>query len=259
MKTLFVAWKDTRSAGGWFPVGRLDADVAAERYEFRYLQGALEAAKERGFAPFDSFPDFRKEYVSGELFPFFANRVQNSNRPSIREYLHRLDLDRGQGMPFDPIEVLGVSEGRRATDSLEIFPRVERNESRLFAIKFFLHGWRHINQAAAARILRLAPGEDLSVALEVTNPATAAAVQLQTRDRILIGWAPRYLIDDLIKVIISCAVAAKVSRVNLPPAPPSQRVLVLFEGCWPEGYEPMNGRQFQPLVAAPEPVLAQAS
>jgi len=45
MKRLFVAWKDTRSKGGWFPVGRLDADVAAERYEFRYVQGALEAAK----------------------------------------------------------------------------------------------------------------------------------------------------------------------------------------------------------------------
>ena len=136
---------------------------------------------------------------------------------------------------------------------------MERNESRLFAIKFFLHGWRHINQEAAARILRLAPGEDLSVALEVTNPATVAAVQLQTRDRILIGWAPRYLIDDLIKVITSCPVAAKVSRVNLPPAPPSQRVLVLFEGCWPEGYEPMSGLLFQPLVTAPEQVLTQAS
>jgi hypothetical protein len=95
--------------------------------------------------------------------------------------------------------------------------------------------------------------------LEVTNPATGYAIQLQTLDRILIGWAPRYLIDDLIKVITSCAVAAKVNRVNLPPAPPSQRVLVLFEGCWPEGYEPMNSQQFQPLVAASEPALAQAS
>ena len=141
MKTLFVSWKDTRSAGGWFPVGRLDADIAAERYEFRYVQGALQAAEERGFVPFDSFPEFRKEYVSGELFPFFANRVQNRNRPSFREYLHRLDLDKGQEIPFDPIEALAVSEGRRATDSLEIFPKVERTEGAPFTIKFFLHGW----------------------------------------------------------------------------------------------------------------------
>src|ERR1017187_5621886 len=82
MKTLFVAWKDTRSAGGWFPVGRLDADVAAERYELSYLEGALEAAKERGFAPFDSFPDFQTEHLSGVLFLLLAIRGENSYPPS---------------------------------------------------------------------------------------------------------------------------------------------------------------------------------
>lgn len=252
MKTLFVAWKDTRSAGGWFPVGRLDADVAAERYEFRYVQGALDAAKERGFVPFDSFPDFRKEYVSGELFPFFANRVQNRNRPSFREYLHRLDLDKGQETPFDPIEALAVSEGRRATDSLEIFPNVERTDGGPFAIKFFLHGWRYLNPASGARILKLQPGEDLSVAVEVTNQATDYAIQLQTRDRMLVGYAPRYLIGDLLEVILRCEfpVSAQVSRVNRPPAPPSQRVLVLFKGCWPENYQPMSSPEFKTLSSA---------
>lgn len=252
MKTLFVSWKDTRSAGGWFPVGRLDADVAGERYEFRYVQGALQAAKERGFAPFDSFPEFQKEYVSGELFPFFANRVQNPNRPSFREYLHRLDLDKGQETPFDPIEALAVSEGRRATDSLEIFPKVERADNGIFAIKFFLHGWRYLNPASATRILTLQPGDDLSVAVEVNNQATGYAVQLQTRDRMLIGYAPRYLIYDLFQVITQCSVpvSARVGRVNHPPTPPSQRVLVMFEGCWPKGYNPMSGPQFQALSHA---------
>ncbi len=246
--------------GGWFPVGRLDADVAAGFYRFRYVQGALEAAKERRFAPFDSFPELEKDYVSGELFPLFSNRLQNPNRPSFREHLRRLDLQANQDAPFDPIEVLGVSEGRRATDSLEIFPKVERTEGGPFAIKFFLHGWRHIDSHATERILTLKPGEELSVAIEATNPATVWAIQLQTRDRILIGWAPRYLISDLFQVIVRCSVPvyAKVSRINLPPAPPSQRVLVQFEGCWPEGYEPMSGPAFQPLVGDPEPVLAQA-
>jgi len=194
MKTLFVAWKDTRSAGGWFPVGRLDADVAGERYEFRYIQGALRAAKEGGFVPFDSFPDFQKEYLSGELFPFFANRVQNQNRPSFPEYLRRLDLDKGEGIPFDPIEALAVSEGRRATDNLEIFPKVERTGTGVFAIKFFLHGLRYLNPASSSRILELKSGEDLSVSVELNNPATRFAIQLQTRDRMVIGYAPRYLV-----------------------------------------------------------------
>jgi hypothetical protein len=263
MKTLFVAWKDTQRAGGWFPVGRLDADVAGERYEFRYVEGALEAAKQRGFEPFDSFPDFRKEYVSIELFPFFANRVQNQNRPSFREYLHRLDLDKGQETPFDPIEALAVSEGRRATDSLEIFPKVERTEGEPFTIKFFLHGWRYLNPASSARILELQPGDDLSVAMEVNNKATQWAIQLQTRDRMLIGYAPRYLCHDLFEVIGRCSVpvSAQVSRVNRPPAPPSQRVLVLFEGCWPEGYHPMSGPAFKVLSGSeveitPEEIFA---
>jgi hypothetical protein len=259
MKTLFVSWKDSRSAGGWFPVGRLDADLAGERYEFRYVQGALLAAKERGFVPFDSFPDFSKEYVSGELFPFFANRVQNPNRPSFREYLHRLDLDKGQETPFDPIEALAISEGRRATDSLEIFPKVERTDGGPFAIKFFLHGWRYLNPASSARITNLQSGEDLSVAVEVNNQATDFAIQLQTRDRLLIGYAPRYLIVDLFQVITRCTspVSAQVSRVNRPPAPPSQRVMVLFEGCWPEGYDPMSGPEFQALNYSEQRVSPQ--
>src|SRR5258707_14405772 len=124
MKTIFVAWKDIRGDGGWFPIGRLDADTAAERYEFRYIRGALHAAKDRGFEPFDSFPDFEGEYVSGELFPFFANRVHNSSRPSFKEYLRLLNIEETQDVPVDPLDVLAINEGPRATDNLEIFPKI---------------------------------------------------------------------------------------------------------------------------------------
>jgi hypothetical protein len=253
MKTLFVAWKNTQSGGGWFPVGRLDADIAAERYEFRYVQGALQAKKECGFVSFDSFPDFGEHYVSGELFPFFANRLQNSNRPSFPEYLRRLDLDKGQETAFDPLEVLAVSEGRRATDSLEIFPKVERTEEGLFEIKFFLHGLGYLQSVAIDRTLKLKPGEDLCIAVEVHNQATGMiAIQLQTQDRLIIGYAPHYLVGDLSQVIWRCSLvsSAQVSRVNPPPAPQGQRVLVLFKGCWPDGYQPMSGEEFRALAGA---------
>ena len=257
MKTLFVAWKDSQNTRGWFPVGRLDADVAGNLYRFRYLQGAMEAAERCGFAPFDSFPEFRQEYVGGELFPFFANRLQNLSRPSFREHLRRMDLEPHAQEAFDPIEVLAVSEGRRATDNLEIFPKVERAESGIFAIKFFLHGWRHIHPDGAARILTLKAGDLLGVAIEVTNAATVYAVQIQTPDRVVLGYAPRYLVQDLVQVIARCSipVSASVSRLNLPPTPPSQRLLVSFEGCWPEGYQPMSGDQFQSLVGIEAPSL----
>ena len=250
MKTLFVAWKDTQNTRGWYPVGRLDADVAQASYRFRYVHGALQAKQNCSFSPFDSFPDFDAEYMSSELFPFFLNRLQNSSRPSFWEYLRRLDLQPHAGEAFDPIEVLAVSEGRRATDNLEIFPKVERAHGGAFAIKFFLHGWRHIHPDGAAQILKLREGEDLGVAIEVTNAATSFAVQMQTLNRVVIGYAPRYLVQDLVQVISRCSlpVSAKVSRLNSPPAPPSQRLLIAFEGCWPEGYEPMSGEQFRPLA-----------
>ncbi len=41
----------------------------------------------------DPFDVSDQEYVSGELFPFFANRLLNVNRPGFREHLRRLDLE----------------------------------------------------------------------------------------------------------------------------------------------------------------------
>jgi hypothetical protein len=249
MKTLFVAWKK-KDPGGWFPVGRLDADVRENVYSFRYVRGAELAAAQAGFAPFDSFPNLRQEYVSGSLFPFFLNRMQNPNRPSFQEYLKRLDLSPNSDDVPDPIDVLAVSEGQRATDNLEVFPKIQRIEGKPFEVKFFLHGLRYLAPSSQEEIGKLQVGQDLAIALEANNPATGWAIQFQTRARIVIGYAPRYLVNDLAEVIGNCGalVSATLVRVNPPPAPPGQRLMVTFEGCWPEGYEPMNTEEFQPLV-----------
>jgi hypothetical protein len=261
MKTLFVAWKDTANTRAWFPVGRLDADVRGESYRFRYTAGATEAEKQCNFQPFDSFPNFRGDYHSSELFPFFANRLQNPNRPGFRAYLERLDIEaHGDAANVDPLEVLAMSEGRRTTDTLEVFPKVERAGDGTFAMKFFLHGWRHIHPVAEQRIATLQPEESLGVAVEVTNPVTVYAIQIHSRDNALIGWAPRYLFQDLCQVIFSggCFVEAQVARVNPPPTPPAQRVVVAFRGCWPENFEPMSGAQFQLLVGEAAGVVGTA-
>ena len=251
MKTLFIAWKDSANTRAWYPVGRLDADVEKQPYRFRYLQGALEANRECGFVPFDSFPQFEKNYVSAELFPLFANRLQNPSRPSFQEYLRRLDFEFDAPDAIDPIEMLATSEGRRVTDNLEVFPKVERSVDGSFSIKFFLHGWRHIHPYAAERIGTLQANERLGVSIETTNPVTTWALQIQTADYVIIGWAPRYLFEDLIHVIIegACPVEATVARFNPAPAPPGQRLMVRFRGCWPEGYEPMSSEKFRALVA----------
>ena len=196
-KTLFLAWRDNQPSHQWFPVGRLDADIDHSRFCFRYTGGAKRAQRESGFPPLMEFPDLERAYTSTELFPLFRNRVMNRSRPDLAEYLQTLDLSTAA----DPIEILAVSGGRRVTDSYEVFPKIEKSPDGSFACRFFLHGWRHVNPEAQHRIERLTPGEPLYLTLELTNPETRLAVQIQTEDYFMVGWAPRYLVHDLTKAM----------------------------------------------------------
>ena len=87
------------------------------------------------------------------------------------------------------------------------------------------------------------------MALELNNPATGLAVQIQTADFYVIGWAPRYLVDDLSAAMEEAPFEYKprVVRYNPPPAPSAQRVLIEMTGRWEE-HEPMSGRQYKVLV-----------
>ena len=152
---------------------------------------------------------------------------------------------------MDPFTVLGITGGERQTDPLEVFPKITTDADGTFRCRFFLHGWRHVNPIAQERLSRLLSGESLQVAMEINNPATGAAIQLQTaNDYHMLGWAPRYLVHDLLGAM-SQSVAdmrASVVQVNPPPAPHNQRVLVELEGRYPKGVEPMSAAEFQPVV-----------
>ena len=138
----------------------------------------------------------------------------------------------------------------RATDSFEVFPKIERLDDGAFRCRFFLHGWRHVSKAAQERLNSLTTGEKLSVAIELTNPTGQLAVQIQTSDYHVIGWSPRYLVFDLVNAIAKAPgdYAAKVVQVNPVPAPAKQRLLVELRGHWPD-YEPMTNDDFRPLVS----------
>ena len=199
-KTLYLAWQDKREGSReWFPVAQLDADVEHPRYRFRYIGGAEQAKCKANFPLLLEFPDLKGDYNSPYLFPIFRNRVMPDRRPDFEEYLRSLDLDK----PADPIEILGVTGGRRVTDPYEVFPKIITSSDGSFTCRFFLHGWRHVSDTAIKRIESLHPNEDLYVTLELTNPATGVAVQIQTTDYHMIGWAPRYLVYDLVSVRLS--------------------------------------------------------
>ena len=243
-RTLFLAWQDKAQSRRWFPIGRLDADIERSQYRFRYILGAKQARERVGFPLLIEFPDLEADYRSPELFPVFRNRVMNRNRPDFTDYLHSLDLP----LEANAIEILSANGGRRMTDTYEVFPKLVKRADGSFTCRFFLHGWRHVNASAQERIDRLAKDEELYVTLELTNPVSGMAVQIQTTDYHVVGWAPRYLVADLVKAVAeSPEYSAQVVRVNPQPAPSKQRVLIQMRGSWDE-HEPMSGPEFRPLV-----------
>lgn len=64
----------------------------------------------------------------------------------------------------------------------------------------------------------------------------------------MIGWAPRYLVQDLIGCVpYAPELTAHVGRIN-PDAPLNQRILVDYAGRVPVGHQPMSTPDFKPLL-----------
>ena len=253
--TLFLAWQDKHArqdkpaTRAWFPVGRLDVNRDRSEYYFGYTRGAKTAAKQSGFVPLYDFPEFEQRYTANYLFPLFQNRVMTRRRKSFHQYLELLGIDDPAPAPF---EILAVDGGYRVTDDFQVFPRIEKGEDGAFRCRFFLHGWRHTTTEAQKRIERLQPRERLSLAIELTNPSAPLAVQLQTVDYYMIGWAPRYLVLDLVKAMAHTPgeYDARVVKVNPPGTSLKQRVLIELGGRWPKEHEPMSSKEFELLVPA---------
>lgn len=241
-KTLFLAWQDKRETRRWYPVGKLDV-IDLNQYRFVYVNGALKAKKESGFEVLYDFPVLDREYKSSELFPLFKNRILTSERTDFKEYLKHLALPERA----DPLEILSVDGGYRATDTLEVFPKIAKRNDGAFLCRFFLHGVRYVSHASQKRLESLLPDEKLFITLELTNPIGEMAIQIQTSDYHVIGWAPRYLVPDLAKAIVqspSNKYKAKVVRINPIPAPSKQRLLIELCCHWPD-YEPMTNDDFE--------------
>ncbi len=105
-----------------------------------------------------------------------------------------------------------------------------------------------MSTAAQQKADTLTEGEELQVAIEVNNPATGYAVQLQTHDCHLIGWAPRYLVADLRTALLEHAtITATVRRINRMGAPFARRVLIELRGGVPADFEPMASKEYSVL------------
>jgi hypothetical protein len=246
MKTVYMAWQAHDASRAWFPIGRLDFDNEIDQYAFTYTQGASHA-QACGFTPLVAFPNLDQTYKSAELFSLFKNRILRENRPEFKDFLRSLAIP---GNSPTPIEVLAASGGERKTDSLQIFPKIELALDRSFSTRFFIHGSRYLSNDSQTRLDTLVQNEPLRLCLETANPAGGNALQLQSQDYKVLGWCPRFLVDDLTKALLDeiCPFEVKVLQHNSVQTPTERRVLVELSGCFPEHFSPMQSDVYKPYV-----------
>ncbi len=246
---LFVAWRSTdASTCRWGPVGRLDFHNGF--FRFFYTRGARTLP---GFSPFPGMPDLEQVYESKALFPIFANRMLPPKRPEYRDYLTWSGFN-PETTP-DPLAVLGVTEGRRATDKVEVFPCPEPEAGR-YRSKFFLHGVRHMPEEARTLLGELRTGDSLGFMLDAANANDRQAVAVCARPPRMvsfmgiIGYLPRYAARDvatLCRLVDPGEIVLRVERVN-NNAPLQQLLLCSIDAPWPSSFHPCGGDDFQPAA-----------
>ena len=267
-KALFVACRSSDMDGaGWGPVARLEYD--GKVYRFCYLRGARTLP---GFRPFTGMGDLNEVYESESLFPVFENRLLSKARTEYDAFLRWGGFDPNN--PPDPISILGVTEGIRQTDAIEVFPCPRPDAHGEYINKFFLHGIRWMGHEAIDRIGALAERESLYLLPEPSNAVDPNAVGVYTDlgtywntdqeacsdypfgllappDTLQIGFVPRYFAYDFQALMKGCGPEwgqLWVERIN-PDAPLQHRVLCRIRACWPQGFEPCSGDTFLPISA----------
>lgn len=236
---LLIAWQDPASRR-ITPVARLERRSDGEdTYEFRYLRSAVHLER---FRPFVGFPDVERIYRSSDLFPFFENRLMPRTRADYSEFVSALGLEPNA----DPFEVLALSEGRRQTDTIEVFPEPVLANG-VAQCRFLVRGVRHVPRAQEA-IDSLAAGDHLSVVPDPQNPEDRLAVLLRDGDFHLLGWVPAYL-TSLISVPLGVlgpdAVDVTVEHIGDRKGPSHLRLLCRLAVQWPSGHMwPFDGGDF---------------
>lgn len=248
LKTLFLAWQDPKSRF-WFPIGRLTFD--GNSYQFVYTQGVKEAQQKCGFEPLSSFPGLYEVYKSTQLFAVFSNRLMPRSRPDYSSFIQWLNIPTNEN---DPIAMLSRSGGQRETDTLTVFPCPEPDEEGRDHIHFFSHGLRYLPQCAIERINHFQEGEKLWLAHEFQNLYDSQALTLNTEDHYIVGYCPRYLLNEVFAFLRRnpSLVDVRVERVNQPPTPLQFRLLCNMTAQWSDDFRPFSSSEYQPITSDSE-------
>lgn len=238
MYKLYVALQNDETRK-WTVVGLLEKDESS--YKFSYTKGS------------ETVPNFQrfgtmKDNVtrSQEIFPFFYNRILNSSRPEYQDMLRWLNLD---SKHYDIFDILALTEGKRATDRIEIFMAPFPQEGR-FKINFFAHGIRHTHIAKQGGLGDVGAGSPLYLMKDFQNEKDKNALALRTKDpACLLGYLPRYLAVDVTSLsdfVDANDISTSIVKCN-PEAPMDFRYLCQIDAPWPNGFCPCADDEYQPL------------
>lgn len=222
MKKLYVAHQDSESRE-WIPVAVLEETEVG--YELRYTMGASRCI---GFSGFGRMSELDRAYLSPELFPFFANRLISRARPEFESYM------RWVGLPperlNDPMSILAVTGGVRATDAYELFSSPASVDGKL-GFDFFVRGIRYLPGLTLSLLAEDLIGSSLRLMLDVQNEKDSSAVLLRTeKNMVIVGYTPRYYCSGILDLLTMDGVelSITVKRVNMD-APLDMRVLCSVE------------------------------
>ncbi len=183
MTSLYVAWQDPDSRT-WTPVAKLSKTEMG--YQLNYTQGAR---KLQNFSGLGRMVELDKTYYSSELFSFFANRIINKSRPEFKNYQRWLGLAASPN--DDPMSILAITGGLRATDSIDLIAEPIFSGKNL-SFDFFLRGLRHL--ALPHDFLKnLQEKTQIYLAPDVQNKFDETAILLRSENpSTLLGYLPRY-------------------------------------------------------------------
>jgi hypothetical protein len=239
MNSLYVAWQEPQTRT-WLVVGELTYHRDKHVYQFAYTKGAK---KSPNFVPFARMTDLYKPYFATELFPVFANRLLSKSRPEYQAYLQWLNVPNTE--QDNLLLLLARSSGKRATDSLEVFPSHERHADGIEEFYFFSRELRHLPTETLDRINHLPPDEPLLLVPEPQNEPVAYAIALQTDNSVKVGYCPPYLAKPLWRWV-EHQIRLTVAKVNRE-APLQLRLLCRWAFNLPEDFQPFLDEEFERL------------
>ena len=251
-KRLVVAWQHPE--GGLIePVGFVSHEDRL--FRFAYIRNALSI---EGFQPLLGFDDLRKEYVSEQLFPLFAQRAMDARRPDYPSYVASLGLS-GQPEPWEQIE---RSQGLRRGDTLQLVPEPEVSLGEL-TYPFLVNGIRHVHEQplrlksgdlrvskdeVESTLRSLKRGSRLDLVPEPRNPKNTCAIVVVPSSGIPVGWVPDLLADDIHRLMTSTDVHVTADQVNGPEAPSHLRLLARLVARPPHDFKFFTGDKWELLA-----------